>query len=375
LSRKDLSMEFAVGFIFFASLLVLGTFTILLSRESFFSRKVPRDVFFQDVSSLSPGDNVLVRGVRIGRADRIFLEGSRVRVRLRLDRNLRFYKDYRVEVRYASLLGGRYVAVDLGTPGSGELPASEALEGRTPPDLVNEAARVVQTVREEVDRIKTILARDQVVEKFARFADDISALSAEVRQGQGTLGRLIQDPGLYDQANATLVSLKDGGLSLKAATDNLNGLLADARAGKGTVGKLLTDDSLYRDTQGIVADLRAGKGTFGKLLTDDSLYRDLQSLTTDLKNVSTRLTQGQSSLGKLLSDNGELYLSLKNTLGAAEETMLSIRAGKGTLGKLALDPALYDDARQAVQEVRGAIQDFREQAPVSTFGSLIFGAF
>ena len=33
-----------------------------------------------------------------------------------------------------------------------------------------------------------------------------------------------------------------------------------------------------------------------------------------------------------------------------------------------------DDAKKAVNEVRSAVEDFREQAPVSTFGGLIFGA-
>ena len=52
----------------------------------------------------------------------------------------------------------------------------------------------------------------------------------------------------------------------------------------------------------------------------------------------------------------------------------SVREGQGTLGKLVNDPALYDDAKKTVNEVRSAVEDFREQAPVSTFGGLIFGA-
>lgn len=368
LTWKDLSMEFIAGLFFICALATLAYFTIILSRQSFFSTKVDRVVTFADVSGLTKGDNVQFLGVVVGRVDDMELKNDQVEVKIRLDRKMDFYQDYKIEVRYSSVLGGRYVALTPGTPASGKLDAGAVLKGQPVPDLVNEATKMVQSVKEEVEKIRTTLDKEQVVEKVAKFVDNMNAVSEDLRAGKGSLGKLLQDPTLYDRAAEAMSTLRLAG-------DNINGLTTDLRAGKGTLGKLVTDDSLYLDMKGIAGDLRAGKGSLGKLLTDDEVYNNLTVISRDVRKISETMVRGESSMGRLLMDNGELYISLRTTLSSAQEVAESVRNGKGTLGKLAMDPSLYDEAKQAVLEVRGAVQDFREQAPVSTFGSLVLGAF
>jgi phospholipid/cholesterol/gamma-HCH transport system substrate-binding protein len=360
LTWKELSMEFVAGLFFFAALAVLLVFTVVLSRENLFQRKHRWEVRFADVSGLSEGDNVLLHGVKVGRVRELTLEGdAQVRVALSLDHALILYQGCTLEIRYSSILGGRYVAITNGDPAAGELPPGTLLEGTTIPDLVTEATKFVQSLQRDWDR---------TAPKLTGFVDDMQVLSADLRAGKGTLGKLLTDDALHDDLRQTLTSVR-------GAADEINAVTADLRAGKGTLGKLVTDDTLYNDVQGLAADLRAGKGTLGRLLTEDTIYEDLRGVSADLHEISRKLAAGESTLGRLMMDDGELYLSLKNTLASAEDIAGSIRSGQGTLGKLVLDPSLYDDTRQTVLEVRGAVQDFREQTPVSTFGSLILGAF
>ena len=368
LTWKELSMEFVAGVFFFIALIVLGIFTMVLSRETFFMPKITREVVFADVSGLSEGDDVQVHGVNVGRVERLELTNGAVHVFVRLKETLKLYRNYRIEVRYSSVLGGRHVAIAAGSPDSGDVSSTEVLNGVAAGDLVNEATRLVQEARAELQNIRDKLEKEQVIEKISRFTDDMTAVSADLRAGKGTLGKLLVDPSLYDRANETLTSIRNAG-------DNINVMVADVRGGKGTLGKLMTEDSLYVEAKGIMTDIRGGRGTLGKLFTDDEVYNQLRGFTTDMKQVSERLVKGESTLGRLLMDKGELYLSLRNTLSSAEEVAEAIRSGKGTLGKLAMDPTLYDDTKKTILEVRGAIQDMREQAPVSTFGSLILGSF
>ena len=88
----------------------------------------------------------------------------------------------------------------------------------------------------------------------------------EIRSGQGSAGRFINDPALYNNANEIA-------LQLKAIADDL-------RAGRGTAGKLLTDDEFYLRINRtadrldksvdqinlMIADINAGRGTLGKLI-------------------------------------------------------------------------------------------------------------
>ncbi len=368
LTWKDLSMEFIAGLFFAVAMATLMYFTIFLGNRSLFGEKITRPVAFRDVSGLTKGDNVQLYGVVVGRVEEMTLEKTGVTVWLRLDRKIPFYNDHKIEVRYSSVLGGRYIALSPGTESSGVYAPERPLRGLEAADLVNETTALVQSLKEEVNHIRDTLEKEQVLPKVARFVDNLNAMSEDLRAGKGTLGKLMQDPELYNQANTALAAVK-------VASDNLGGLTGDLRAGKGTLGKLMTDDGLYTDLKGITGDLRAGKGTAGKLLTDDRVYNDLQAVTHDFRTISETMVRGESSMGRLLMDKGELYISLRSTLSAAEEVAEAVRSGKGTLGKLAMDPALYNDTRQTILEVRGAVQDFREQAPVSTFGSLIFGAF
>lgn len=374
LTVKEISVEFLVGLFFFAGLMILAVFTIILSRDRMFAPKTEVVVVFESVGTLAEGDNVLVRGVKVGRVDEIALVEAGVVVSLALNRELALFADYSVEVRHSSVLGGRHVWIDLGTPEAGTSPLRTALRGERPSDLMEEASQLMHSLESGWERTLGRLEDEELIPKLVAFVEEMNAVSNDLRGGKGTLGRLLTDLELYEDLVAAVDRLGSTGDSVKTAADNLNGAIADARAGKGTLGRLLTDDSLYQDVRHIAATIREGRGTIGKLLNDDSVYGNLQGFSDDLRQIGTKLAAGESSLGRLLSDDGELYASVRDTFDAAAEVATRVRDGQGTLGRLINDPDLYEEARNTVGEVRGAIEDFREQMPISTFGSLVFGA-
>jgi phospholipid/cholesterol/gamma-HCH transport system substrate-binding protein len=67
------------------------------------------------------------------------------------------------------------------------------------------------------------------------------------------------------------------------------------QAGRGTVGKLLTDEAVYNDARAaisrfnttaeridnVVAGAQRGQGTVGKLLTDEQLYSNVNQLSSE----------------------------------------------------------------------------------------------
>ena len=66
---------------------------------------------------------------------------------------------------------------------------------------------------------------------------------------------------------------------------------------------------------------------------------------------------------------------LKVTAANLREVTQRLADGEGTLGKLSKDEELYDDARYLMEDIRAAVDDFRETAPILTFTSVFFGAF
>lgn len=125
----------------------------------------------------------------------------------------------------------------------------------------------------------------------------------------------------------------------------------------------------------VTTKLNQGEGTLGKLLTDDAVYNDLQKIAANLRDVSDRLAAGKGTIGKLMSEDDELYNNLNDAAAAIKKISEDIESGQGTLGKLAKDDTLYQDALLTINEVRAAIDDLRETTPISTFTSIFFGAF
>lgn len=374
LSIREMSAEFAVGLLFFSALAILAFFTVILGRETWFHKQWEMQVEFPSVAGLSEGDHVTARGVKVGNIEDISLTDSRVVVTAILNKKFTIHRGYEIEVRYSSILGGRYMAIEQGPTAAPEVALNEPLKGNTPSDVLRDTAALIQDIKTQIDEVSSTFRESQVFDKVANVVDDLQVVTDNLRKGRGTLGKLVQEEGMYDSALDAFTELKRGADSLDRVAANIDGAVTEARDGKGTIGKLLTDDRLYKDMQSVISNLETGRGTFGKLLQNDEIYTDLAALTGDLRETTASLNQGKSSLGRLFKDNGELYDRLLQAVANTEDISGRIRRGEGTVGKLVKDEELYNDLRATVRELRAAIEDFREQAPISTFGSFIFGA-
>ena len=132
---RELTREMIVGAFMVMVFLGMGYFTIILSRETWFSRKQHMDVMFKNVMGLREGNNVVVRGMPVGKIDSLSLEEDWVRVHLVLDNMLQMKKDYEIRIVATSILGGRYLEVREGTESLPTIPLSSPASGFSPPCL------------------------------------------------------------------------------------------------------------------------------------------------------------------------------------------------------------------------------------------------
>ncbi len=121
--------------------------------------------------------------------------------------------------------------------------------------------------------------------------------------------------------------------------------------------------------------LTSGKGTLGKLLQDSSAYDEMVGTMENLNRVSQRLVKGEGTLGKLLAEDDQLYRDLQGTMASIREVTGKMADGEGTVGKLLQDDEIYLETQELLAELRAAIDDMRETSPVTTFSTVLFGAF
>jgi len=271
--HKDLSIEVLVGFFMFIILIALGVFTIVLSRQNFWKQTYPVAVSFERISGLRAGDNVFLRGMKVGVVKTAVLENNHVIVRADLDVPVQFRKGYKVEVVASSMLGGKQLKINEGPLDAPVIPEDTVITGTPPTDILEELGAAVAGIREMTDQIS---------------------------EGKGTLGKLIQDDALYN--------------NLRDVSDKL-------AKGEGTIGKLINDETVYDDLQSTMANLKDvsgrlanGEGTLGKLLSeDDKLYQDLSVSMANIRTITDKVGSGEGTLGKLVNDD-EIYNEARKLL-------------------------------------------------------------
>ncbi|HMP72465.1 MAG TPA: MlaD family protein [Kiritimatiellia bacterium] len=320
-------IEWIVGLFMFLILGALAYFTIILSYDNIFTKSYELRVMFRDVTGLIRGDKVYVHGVDVGRVKELTIGRDGVLAELTLKYDLELREDYDISVKSASVLGGKYIAIDQGSETLPRIPSDQVLIGRSPVDFITEASDAVVAVR---------------------------------------------------------TALEEGGIlkNIEVAMANVRSITDDLEQGKGTLGRLLKDEELYENISGVAASLRViterierGEGAIGKLMSEDEVYDNVKAITADFAELSGRLVRGEGTLGKLLAEDDTLYQDLSGAIASLRDVMATVAEGEGTLGKLVKDDEVYEQLKNALIEVRAMIDDLRETSPFTTFGTLFFGAF
>jgi len=326
---RELSTEVVVGAFMMTVLLGLAYITIILSRESWFSKREHVEVVFPDVMGLRDGDLVVCRGMPIGKVLRLDLKKNGVHVIGSLERLPVLHDDYRFIIETTSMLGGRQLRVVEGSPSRPRVPSTMTVyRGETPYDLVADAAAVI-------NGLKKGLIEEGVIENLRQTTADLRDITGRLNSGQGTLGKLLsKDSSLYDDLQSTIAAARQ-----------------------------------------TVERIRNGEGSLGKLLSsDDTVYRDLAAAVAALKHSTEKLDKGESTLGKLLSDDALVYRDIADTAASVKNIAQRIDRGEGLLGRLTVEGSLAKQVDAILSEARQTLDDVRETTPVTTFTSIFFGA-
>lgn len=113
-------------------------------------------------------------------------------------------------------------------------------------------------------------------------------------------------------------------------------------------------EQIIKRLDAIVSEVELGKGNLGKIIQDEQLYDNALKLTVQLNDVikdfHDTINSKDNSIGKVLHDDGELYAKMNNFIDSTQKIIDGVNDGKGTLGQLAQNPAMYDDFRQILAD-------------------------
>ncbi len=319
----------------FAALIVLAGVAIvqLLGGVERWQKGYQLHALFNNIQDLKKGDRVKMAGVEIGRIEAIALTNNKVKVSFKVKQEVQIRTDSTAMVKFTGLMGQSFIAVDFGTPGASVLSGGDYVETAEQPDFgvvmqkIDAVAGGLQNLTksftgEKIDNLLgpfTEFLKANNVPLTVTFAN-LQAISSQISQGRGSMGRLIYDESLY---NAALMSITN----LQGAATEIRSTVTDAR-------------QAMDQAKDLVARVNAGEGTMGRLFRDDTIYRETAASMTNLREILQKINQGQGSAGKLVNDE-----------------------------------RLYKDARLTLQKLDKATEGLEDQGPLSIMGLIIGSLF
>ena len=356
-----MSTEKKVGIFFLLTLVALGVMIELVQGWHPFEKFDHYRALFHSTVGLKVGDPVRLAGVEVGKVRGIAIDGTSVRVDFRVVAGTQLHADSVARIRQTNLLGGTFLGLAFGTAASPLLPPGSAVQ-------TQEATNMDQLISDLDRNQKKILGSlgdliEQTRGPLVQVVNRLDDVVGKIDRGEGTLGRLVNDPALYDQ--------------LRQVTGSLKTILARIDRGEGSLGMLVNDPSLYREATAAATNLalltdrvKKGQGTIGRLFTDEGLYDDAAGAMKNLRAIAEKANNGQGTLGKLVNDD-RLYKQTTATMTHLNSITGKIDKGDGTLGRLVNDQGLYQDARTTLSKVQKAVDGLNDTGPMTALGQVV----
>lgn len=356
-----ISVEQKVGMFFLVALILLAVMIELVEDWRPFEDQYSYIAKFNTSVGLKVGDPVRIAGVSVGKVQKISIEDHHVRIDFFVNRQDGIREDSLAQIRQTNMLGGVFLGLDFGTPQSKLLPPGSEVQTEDPTNL----DQLITNIDRNQDRVLRPLG-DMVtkgVEPLTGAINRLEQILSKIDSGEGTLGRLVNNPELYEE--------------MTLMTSHLNQLLARLDSGEGTLGKLMSDPSLYDNLNHTLVNfaelstqIKSGQGTLGKLLVDDRLYNEVSQALANLNKIADTVNEGKGSLGKLLYDES-LYDNVSDSMARVNSIAGKIDDGYGTLGRLVNEDDLYRDAKTTLHKVEKSVDGISDTGPLSALGVVL----
>jgi phospholipid/cholesterol/gamma-HCH transport system substrate-binding protein len=292
--------------------LVWVTFETLSDGKIFEERSHMLIASFDDLKELKTGDEVRLAGVKVGSVKTTRLAGRHAEAVLEIDPKIPIASDSTASIAMAGLISGNYVSIDMGSAGSPPLPDGAEIRTVDTPDLntiMSEVGGLGKQLQDSLGTFSKALNGDGkqgggIIQKLDKLVTDNSArvdatmtnlqeITGKINRGEGTIGKLVNDPKLHDELLATVEEIKATAAQAKEFTASAEAMMDQIKSGQGTIGTLVYDQKAADDIKASIANIRSvsdklakGEGTLGKLISDDSLYNGAEGT---LKKVDRTL--------------------------------------------------------------------------------------
>ena len=306
---------FGIVIVVFVVLVAFGYNTL-----PFYPQGKSYEAFFADAGGISPGNDVNVSGITVGKVTDVGLAGDVAKVTFTVDRDVRLGDQTLVSIRTDTVLGERSLGV--APQGSGSV-TSIPLGRTTVPYTLNMALQDLGQNSAALDKDQLTQALQVLTDSFRdttpelrRTLDGVAELSRSINANDAALGQLLTRAKsvtavLADRAGQVNQLITDGN-QLFAALDERRAALSSLIAGI---------DDVSQQISGFVADNRR---EFGPALKKLNLVMDnLLERREHISEALKRLPPYATALGESVGSGSGFMVNLPNAIpNSTQEALL-----------------------------------------------------
>jgi phospholipid/cholesterol/gamma-HCH transport system substrate-binding protein len=326
------SIEVKVGALILVALGLLAAFVVVMGGLTF-EPAMTINVSFQNPGGLQTGAPVRISGVKVGRVAGIEFRGGKIDpatgrpepvIRAVAEIETRYREAIRENSRWfvtsQGVLGEMFLAIEPGPPEGKPLEHGAVVQGISPP------------------RLDLLLAEGY--ELLHRAYIGITNNEQKIQETFDGLHRTLRASGNFFERNEP---------KLNSMVDDLAGLSSEARDGLKAARERNVDGP---QVQRILNDVERGEQSTNQSL--GPIIVDSQKLVADARRVTGALsTDAQLDRYRAITrDVAEAAALAKGAATDARAIASQVRKGKGTLGALAMDEAVYDDLQELLRDLK-----------------------
>ncbi len=341
-----ISREIKVGLFVLVGLVLTGAVVFLIGdQRHLFERSIVFHTSFDDVQGLAPGAPVRMNGINVGAVTRVEhsedLKDPRIHVKLWVvsGEAMRIRSDAKARIVNKGLLGDKMLEVVPGDLNQPALPAGSYIEGENPQDLAGLATQLgniadrTASLMTNLDRVVKTFADEQVQRDFKSSVHSLRVILHTVAEGDGYAHKLLADPAEAERISRAMDNLERTSEEVAATSAEVRQIASRVNRGPGFAHSIIYSD------EGTVAVQRIGGAA--------------DELATTLRGVR----EGNGLARTLLYGGGdgkdqEILTNLTVASRDVRDIVAGVKAGKGTVGALLVDPSVYEDMKVLLGNVQ-----------------------
>lgn len=265
---------------------------VIGKNQNLFGKTFALRAQFENVHGLMPGNNVRFAGIDAGSVKSVeVLNDTIIEVTLLVKTKMKkfIHRNAKISIATDGLIGNMVVNIEPSKILAPEVDEGDVLQGvkglnademlKVLNQTNNDIAAIAAGIRNTVIRINKSKALWDVLEdeslpanirqslqrlkaatvSINRILADVSVVVNDVRDGKGTIGKLVRDSSIALAATEAVDKIKNIGMAADSLSSRINGFVAgitsDVNEGKGTIHTLLKDETMAQQLRNSVGDI------------------------------------------------------------------------------------------------------------------------